>query len=113
LREPNTGRIAGERPSVAAIGKPCYLEEISSIGELLADRQRRATERQAGKVPAVVPGPDDDPDVILAALKQALARLSQDFAFYRQTASLVIVDDDAILPQFLFEDLDSMMCCCC
>lgn len=52
--------------------KPSYLEEISPIRELLADQQRRAAERQAGKSPPVTRAPDDDPDATFAALRQAL-----------------------------------------
>ena len=53
-------------------GKPSYLEEISCIGELLADQERRATLRQAGKLLPVMPAPGNDPDVTRVALRQAL-----------------------------------------
>jgi hypothetical protein len=51
---------------------PSYLEEIASIRELLADQQRRAAQRQAGKSPPVTAAADADPDATLAALRQAL-----------------------------------------
>jgi hypothetical protein len=52
--------------------KPSYLEETAPIDALLADQERRAAERQAGRSPLVMPVPGDDPDATLAALKKAL-----------------------------------------
>ncbi len=59
-------------------GKPSHLEEISCIGELLADQERRAALRQAGKLLPVMPAPGADPDATLAALRRALQQCPDD-----------------------------------
>ena len=59
-------------PAAWEHGKPSYLEEISCIGELLVDQERRATLWQAGKLLPVMPAPGDDPEVTRVALRQAL-----------------------------------------
>jgi len=56
--------------------RPVYLERIASIRELLADQQRRAADRNAGKSPPVAPRATDERLTTLSALKQALGRCS-------------------------------------